>query len=50
LIKRFGKDEDAFSVNNMSAITDALSSVNDTLTLLLGGIAAYRCSWAGSVL
>lgn len=40
LIKRFGKDEDAFSVNNMSAITDALSSVNDTLTLLLGGIAA----------
>jgi putative ABC transport system permease protein len=39
-MKRFDQDEDAFSVTNMSSITDALGSVTDTLTLLLGGIAA----------
>lgn len=40
LLKRFSKDEEAFSLINMSSITDALDSVTGTLTLLLGGIAA----------
>ncbi|HOS19433.1 MAG TPA: ABC transporter permease, partial [Clostridia bacterium] len=39
-MKRFEQDEDAFSLMNMSSITDALGTVTDTLTLLLGGIAA----------
>ena len=40
MMKRYNQDSDAFSVNNMSSITDALGTVTDTLTLLLGGIAA----------
>jgi len=40
LLQRFRQNEDAFSVINMSSITDAMSSVTGTLTLLLGGIAA----------
>ena len=40
LMARFNQDENAFSINNMSSITDALGAVTDTLTLLLGGIAA----------
>lgn len=40
LLQRFRQNEDAFSVVNMSSITDAMSSVTGTLTLLLGGIAA----------
>lgn len=40
MMKRFNQDSDAFSVNNMSSITDALGTVTGTLTLLLGGIAA----------
>ena len=34
------EDEDAFSITNQSEIMEALSSVTDTLSLLLGGIAA----------
>jgi len=40
LLKRFDQDPDAVSIRNLSSITDALSSVTGTLTLLLGGIAA----------
>lgn len=40
MMTRFNQDSDAFSVNNMSSITDALGTVTGTLTLLLGGIAA----------
>ena len=40
MMKRFNQDDDAFSVTNMSSITDALGSVTGTLTLLLGGISA----------
>lgn len=39
-LARFDQDEDAFSITNMSSISDALDSVTGTLTLLLGGIAA----------
>ncbi len=40
LMKRFGQDEDAFSIFNQSAVAEAMSSVTGTLSLLLGGIAA----------
>lgn len=36
---RFG-DEDSFMVSNMSSIQDAMSTITDTLSILLGGIAA----------
>ncbi len=40
LLTRFQQDEDAFRLVNMSSISDALSTVTGTLSLLLGGIAA----------
>ncbi len=40
LLARFADDEDAFTIINSSAISDAMSSVTGTLSLLLGGIAA----------
>lgn len=40
MMKRFSQDKDAFSLFNMSSITDALNTVTGTLKLLLGGIAA----------
>lgn len=40
LLARFGQDEKAYSITNMSSISDAMSTITDTLTLLLGGIAA----------
>jgi putative ABC transport system permease protein len=40
MMQRLEQDEDAFSITNMSSITDALGSVTDTLSLLMGGIAA----------
>ena len=40
LLDRFSDDEDAFSITSTSVIADALSTVTDTLSLLLGGIAA----------
>ena len=40
LLRRFQNDEDAFSVMNMSSISSAMSTITDTLSLLLGGIAA----------
>lgn len=39
LLERFEQDEDAFSIFNQSAITEAMDSVTGTLALLLGGIA-----------
>ncbi len=33
-------DEDAYTVSNMSSIQDAMSTITDTLSILLGGIAA----------
>ncbi len=39
LLKRFSQDEDAFSVRSQDALEGTMSSVNSTLTLLLGGIA-----------
>lgn len=39
LLKRFGQDDDAFSVRSQDALEDAMSGVTSTLTLLLGGIA-----------
>lgn len=40
LMERFDDDEDAFSVESTDALENTMSSVTDTLTLLLGGIAA----------
>lgn len=40
LMERFSQDEDAFTVMNQSTIMKAMESVNNTLALLLGGIAA----------
>ena len=40
MMGRFGQDEDAFSIQNQSEIMEAMSSVNDTMSLMLGGIAA----------
>ena len=40
MMERLNEDEDAFSITNQSEIMEALSSVTDTLSLLLGGIAA----------
>ncbi len=40
LMERFSQDEDAFTLINQSAIMEAMESVNNTLALLLGGIAA----------
>lgn len=39
MLERFNNDEDAFSVMNLSVIADAMSSITDMLSLLLGGIA-----------
>lgn len=39
LAERFAGDEDAFSIFNQSAIAEAMNSVTNTLSLLLGGIA-----------
>ncbi|HIS53286.1 MAG TPA: ABC transporter permease [Candidatus Onthomonas avicola] len=40
LLERFDQDEDAFTIMDQSAIEEAMSSVTDTLSLMLGGIAA----------
>lgn len=40
LMKRFGNDEDAFSVTDQSKIMDTMESVNNTMSLMIGGIAA----------
>ena len=40
MMKRFGQDEDAFTIRNQSTIMETMNSVNQTMTLMLGGIAA----------
>ncbi len=40
LLKRFDNDDDAFEITNMSTIADTLDSVVNTMTIMLGGIAA----------
>ena len=40
LLERFGQDEDAFSITDMSQVMEAMTSITDTLSLMLGGIAA----------
>lgn len=40
MYKRFNQDEEAYSVNNQSAILDSVSTMTQTMTMLLGGIAA----------
>lgn len=40
LLERFGNDEDAFSVTDQSQIMDTMESVNSTMSLMIGGIAA----------
>ena len=40
MLTRFHQDDDAFKLVNMSSISDAMSTVTGTLSLLLGGIAA----------
>ncbi len=40
LYQRFSYDSDAFSITNSSTIMEAMSSVNDTMKWMLGGIAA----------
>lgn len=39
LLERFGQDEDAFSVADQSEIMEAMSNVNNTMSLMIGGIA-----------
>lgn len=40
MLKRLNNDEDAFSIQNQSEIMEAMQEVNNTLSLMLGGIAA----------
>lgn len=40
LMERFGQDEDVFSIVDQSEIMEAMSSVTNTMSLMLGGIAA----------
>lgn len=40
LLKRFGQDEDAFTIQNQSTLMETMNSVTNTLALMLGGIAA----------
>lgn len=40
MMERFGNDEDAFSIVNQSAVMEAMENVTNTLSLMLGGIAA----------
>ena len=40
MLKRFGNDEEAFSIQNQSEIMEAMEEVNNTMSLMLGGIAA----------
>lgn len=40
LMERFGQDEDAFSIVDQSEIMEAMSSVTNTMSLMIGGSAA----------
>lgn len=40
LLERFEKDEDAFTVTDQSAIMDTMENITNTMSLMIGGIAA----------
>lgn len=40
LLDRFGQDSDAFSITDQSEILETMEGINDTMALMLGGIAA----------
>ena len=40
LLERFDEDEDAFSISSVNLIEEAMSSISNVLSILLGGIAA----------
>ena len=40
LLRRFDEDEDAFTISSQNLIEEAMSSITNVLTILLGGIAA----------
>lgn len=40
MLERFGQDEDAFTIVNQSTLMETMSSVTNTLAIMLGGIAA----------
>lgn len=40
MLKRLNNDEDAYSIQSMSDVMEAMQEVNNTLSLMLGGIAA----------
>ena len=40
MMNRFGQDEDAFTIQNQSTLMETMSSVTDTMSMMLGGIAA----------
>lgn len=40
MLDRLGNDEDAFSIQNQSEVMEAMQEVNNTMSLMLGGIAA----------
>ena len=40
LLRRFDDDEDAFTISSQNLIEEAMSSITNVLTILLGGIAA----------
>jgi len=40
MLQRLGDDEDAFTIVNQSSVLEAMTSVTNTLALMLGGIAA----------
>lgn len=40
MLKRFNNDEDAFSIVNQSTLMETMSSVTNTMAIMLGGIAA----------
>ena len=40
MMKRLSNDEDAFSIQNQSEVMEAMQEVNNTMSLMLGGIAA----------
>lgn len=40
MLERFGQDEEAFTIQNQSEIMSAMESVDNTMALMLGGIAA----------
>ena len=47
LMNRFENDEDAFSVTDQSQIMDTMESVDNTMSLMIGGIAAISLLVAG---